>query len=58
MWIVSTCNALVMMSVVVVCLGGIHKPLDKKRATGYESILTEDLADYLWMHLEAVSRMG
>ena len=39
MRIVSTHKALVMMSVVVVCLGEIHKPLDEKRSMGHESIL-------------------
>ena len=47
-----------MMIVVVACLGGIDKPLDKNRVTGHESILKGDLADYLWTHLGAVSWMG
>ena len=36
----------------------IDKPLDKKRATGHESILKCDLADYLWMLLVADSWLG
>ena len=37
--VVSTCKALLMMSVVMACLGGNEKPLDRERATGHESVL-------------------
>ena len=34
---------------------GLISLLDKMRATGHESILKCDLAEYLWMFLVAVS---